>query len=200
MAQIHRLTTAVLPGLLAMTAGCGPKDDTPPAEEPPPATTEVAAPTAIVLPEAIQAALRQTYAMEGAETRYVAAKVDLNGDGSDEYVAYLLGPMACGTGGCNTVVFSADRDGWASIGDIPVTRTPIRVSPRATDGWSNLIVGIGGGGGASGAAEVAHGAKGYAANPTGAGATKVDDLTGATTIIEAADFSSGQVLSATGGS
>lgn len=52
-------------------------------------------------------------------SRYAYARVDLNDDGSDETLVYLMGPFFCGTGGCTLQVFAADSD--PSGGGMPAT-------------------------------------------------------------------------------
>ena len=100
-------------------------------------------------------------------TRYLAGRADLNGDGRPELLVHVVGPMACGTGGCPTMVFTQGPDGAHTlVSTISVSRPPIRVSPRSSGGWRNLIVEVGGGGGRSGHAELTHGGKGYQQNPT----------------------------------
>ena len=101
---------------------------------------------------ALEAAIRQTspgyradlVAAGGSErpARYAYARVDLNDDGNDETVVYLMGPFFCGTGGCNLQVFAADGDpssgGYTLISDLPLSRPPVIVSPRSTNGWRDL--------------------------------------------------------------
>lgn len=118
------------------------------------------------------------------EAHYFDAAYDLDGDGREEIVAYVAGPMVCGTGGCNLYVFSPGADGYLLVGRIAVTHPPIRVSPRSTDGWRNLIVRVAGGGRVeSFDAELAWDSSTYASNPTIVPAERVTDLDGARTLI-----------------
>lgn len=75
-------------------------------------------------------------------SRYASTQVDLNDDGSDETLVYLMGPHFCGTGGCNLLVFSADSDsstgGYTLLNDLPISRPPVIVSSRRTSGWRDL--------------------------------------------------------------
>lgn len=116
-------------------------------------------------------------------TRYLAGTADLNGDGRPELLVHVVGPMACGTGGCPTLVFTPNEAGYTLVSTITVTRPPIRVSPRSDGGWRNLIVEVGGGGGRSGHAELAHTGQGYPENPTVRPARRISDLAGAETVI-----------------
>ena len=97
---------------------------------------------------------------------YRYGKVDLNGDGTDEILAYVGGPMLCGTGGCNLVVLQQAGDAWQKVGDLSVSQLPVGVFDTSTNGWRDLAVSIYGGGGQSGVAKVPYGEDGYASNPT----------------------------------
>lgn len=136
------------------------------------------------LPPAIVDMIKKDYSSPDLPpTRYLTGTSDLNGDGRPELLVHLVGPMACGTGGCPTLVFTPNETGYALVSTITVTRPPIRVSPRSTGGWRNLIVEVGGGGGRSGHAELAHTGKGYPENPTVPPARRITDLAGAETVI-----------------
>ena len=78
--------------------------------------------------------------------RYIYNIVDLNGDGNQEALVYLLGPFFCGSGGCNLFLFSQGRNGYALMNNFPISRLPIIVSPEKTNGWPNLIRPESGGG------------------------------------------------------
>ncbi|HEY7181856.1 MAG TPA: hypothetical protein VIC84_10580, partial [Blastocatellia bacterium] len=55
---------------------------------------------------ALVAALRKEYPDDDyGEVRYFLKWFDLNGDGEPEAVVYVVGPRACGTGGCPTHIF-----------------------------------------------------------------------------------------------
>lgn len=79
-------------------------------------------------------------------TRYYYNRVDLDGDGEPEVLVYLFGPYACGSGGCNTLVFRRAGAGYKLVSDIPLTRNPIVVGERKTNGWRDLILLAAGGG------------------------------------------------------
>jgi hypothetical protein len=95
--------------------------------------------------------------------------------------------MPCGTGGCTTLVFTADERGERLVSTITVSRPPIRVSPRRTGGWRNLLVDVAGGGGPSGHAEIAYNGQGYAENPTVPPARRIADLAGTEIVIDDID-------------
>jgi heat shock protein HslJ len=74
-----------------------------------------------------------------APGRYVYSRVDLNGDGRDEVMAYLMGSFFCGTGGCTFQLFTESQDGYALVSEFPVSRTPVIVAPTKTAGWNDLL-------------------------------------------------------------
>lgn len=102
-------------------------------------------------------------------TRYLDASVDLNGDGAPEVVVHVIGPMACGTGGCPTLVFTPSGSGYRLVSSISVSRPPIRASAARTVGWRNLIVSVSGGGAKAHDAELLSNGKTYPSNPSVAG-------------------------------
>ena len=93
----------------------------------------------------LEAAIRgasHDYTREAAgdePARYVFGRTDLDDDGNSEVFVYLLGPYFCGTGGCNLLLFSGGPMGYSLIGNFPISRTPVIVSPEKTSGWRNLI-------------------------------------------------------------
>lgn len=152
-----------------------------------PAASEVAEPTAQPLVEqpsdsevgaAVRAALGGDW-----DARYFDATVDLDGDGQQEIVVYAAGPMICGTGGCTVFVFTPGADGLRLVSAISVAQPPVRLSPRSSHGWRNLIVGIAGGGIPAGAVELEFDGTSYASNPTVAPAKPVVNLDDATVLI-----------------
>ena len=48
-------------------------------------------------------------------TRYSAAFVDLNDDGTSEALVYLSGPEWCGSGGCSLLILRPDGQSWKVI-------------------------------------------------------------------------------------
>ena len=71
--------------------------------------------------------------------RYIYGRKDLNGDGKDETLVYLLGSVFCGTGGCNLMLFQEANGGYALVNDFPISRPPVIVSPKTTNGWHDLL-------------------------------------------------------------
>jgi hypothetical protein len=71
--------------------------------------------------------------------RYVYGRIDLNGDGRDEVLVYTLGPFFCGTGGCNLLLLTPGPEGYSLVNDFPISRLPVVVAARKTEGWSDLF-------------------------------------------------------------
>lgn len=117
------------------------------------------------------------------EAHYFDAAVDLDGDGRREAVVMVAGPMVCGTGGCPVYVFKESADGYGLVARISVSQPPVRVSARSSNGWRDLVVGVGGGGIRAGNAELRFDGKTYASNPTVPPAVPVADLSGTEVLI-----------------
>lgn len=167
-----------------------------------PAKTEAAEPAAAAptdattLPEAIAADIRKEFVFEGMETRYLDGAVDLDGDGTNEIVVHVVGGGACGTGGCPTLVYRKEGEGYRRVSTISVSRPPIRVAGERSNGWRNLVVHIGGGGGATGDIEMLFDGTSYPSNPTAgsAGTRPFGDGTADVLIADFADFSATRPL------
>lgn len=74
----------------------------------------------------------------GRESRYVYSRIDLNDDGQDEVLAYLLGPYFCGTGGCNLLLLRSTGDGYALVNSFPTTSTPVIIAAEKSNGWNDI--------------------------------------------------------------
>lgn len=118
------------------------------------------------LPPDVQAVIREQFGSPDAETRYLDRAIDLNGDGTREIVVHVVGPMACGTGGCPTMVFTPAASGYRLVSTISVTNTPIGVATTTTQGWRNLIVRVRGGGMRARDVELRFDGRSYPSNPT----------------------------------
>lgn len=138
--------------------------------------------------------LRSLYGDMAGEIRYFDGTADLNGDGDPEVIVHVVGPMLCGTGGCNTLVFTPRDSGYVLVADISLTRPPVRVSPQRTQGWANLLVQVSGGGILPGyEAELRFDGTGYPTNPTVEPAEPAVDVEGAQVVIpEFSDFTEGK--------
>ena len=114
-------------------------------------------------------AIRQKIGADGGlseNSRWLVAHTDLNGDGADEALVYLIDPTSCGTGGCSLYVLAQQSGAWTVTDVIGPSRLPIYRLDPGDDGWAMLGVTIGGGGAQPAVMTVAHDAKGYQTNPT----------------------------------
>ncbi|HPT29127.1 MAG TPA: hypothetical protein PLZ95_22100, partial [Bryobacteraceae bacterium] len=78
-------------------------------------------------------------------TRYASAFVDLNGDGQNEVVVFMIGGRWCGTGGCPTLILTPDGSSYRVVAEIFLTQTPIRVFNESWNGWRSIGVWVQGG-------------------------------------------------------
>lgn len=104
------------------------------------------------------------------------AKVDLDGDGIDEVLAYASGSMMCGTGGCDLLVLKPEGADFKLMGDLSVVQLPVGVLDSKTNGWRDLAVSVSGGGMPSGIRRVPFDGAHYASNPTSADVGEADSL------------------------
>ena len=113
---------------------------------------------------------------DGPPTRYVSAFVDLNSDGRQEAIVYLLGPDWCGSGGCTLFVLAPAGPSFKVITKMTVTNPPIRVLATKTNGWSDLCVRVQGGGIQPGYdAKLSFNGKKYPGNPSVSPAHKLPE-------------------------
>lgn len=168
---MHRLIAAAAIAL-ALSACSQPEEEAPVSE----AATEVVSPAPANAEEDIRHFLLQEYP-DAAPLKYALAWHDLNGDGADEAIVHLVTPYFCGTGGCNTLVLTSAGPMWRKVGEISVSRTPVSVLETRSNGWKDLTVAIGGGGGQSGNALLKFDGTAYPSNPTVAPA-EMTDITG----------------------
>ncbi len=66
--------------------------------------------------------------------------VDLNGDGRGEALVYFEGADWCISTGCRLVVFAKTVNGFRKMSSIKRVHKPVRISPKSTNGWRDLIV------------------------------------------------------------
>ena len=120
---------------------------------------------------AIKNVLRQylkEHNIENASSaRYMSALVDLNDDGKEEVVVYVISQDLCGTGGCLTLVLAPQQSSFTIVSKITISRPPIRVLKTKSHGWHDLAVFVAGGGIQPGyEADVPFNGKRYATNPS----------------------------------
>src|SRR5699024_2718315 len=130
------------------------------------------------------------------EVRYFYNSIDLNNDGNQEFVVYVIGPLICGSGGCNTLVFSPTGSKLKQVGDISVTNPPIVAAQSRTNGWLDLMVQISGGGLQSATyARLKFDGITYPGNPTVKPAEQTKEFKKQKVLIESFDsFKEGQLL------
>lgn len=148
------------------------------------------------LPADVQNAIRRIFGAD--ELRYFDGVADLNGDGKDEILVYVVGPMVCGTGGCKLLVFAPEGTGHRLVSSISVVQPPVRASLHRSSGWRDLIVHVAGGGAKSRDVALAFDGKSYPTNPTVSGPrVKAASTADAQMLIkEFASMTDGKVLAA----
>jgi hypothetical protein len=100
-------------------------------------------PTSSSLPEFLLEYLKLS---AGESIRYFDATVDLNSDGRQEVLVYMIGPRLCGSGGCPLLILAAEGSSYRVVTRTSITQTPIRVLDESSSGWRNLGVRVAGGG------------------------------------------------------
>jgi hypothetical protein len=78
--------------------------------------------------------------------RFIAAFIDLNGDGKPEAIVYLMSSQWCGSGGCTTLVLERGSNSWRIVSEVSITWPPIRVLRMKFNGWRSVAVWVQGGG------------------------------------------------------
>jgi hypothetical protein len=169
-----RLALAAL-ALPLVLAGCKP-------DAPEPAASDAAGAEQAPSPVSVEEWLRANELGDDAAggpfegALYAKAETDLDGDGVDEVLVYVGGPMFCGSGGCNLLVLKRGSGGFAAVGDLSVVQRPVGVLDSSTNGWRDLAVSVSGGGNPGGTMKLMFDGKAYPSNPTVAPAEPVDSL------------------------
>lgn len=111
-------------------------------------------------------AFLQTFDAE-LKDRFIAALADLNGDGNPEAIVYLTSNDWCGSGGCTMLILKQDGDSWRLLTEVSITKPPIRVLGKKSNGWRDVGVWVQGGGIQPGfEAQLRFDGKMYPANPS----------------------------------
>ncbi|QSR17597.1 hypothetical protein [Novosphingobium sp. KA1] len=165
MNRIALAATATLALTLSLAA-CKKDAAPPPDAVATSAETEAAteAPAPQTAEEWIKANYQDAVTSDLGKLQYATAEADLDGDGTPEVLAYLGGPMFCGTGGCNLVVLKRDGDGFRKMGETSVVQLPVGVLATRTRGWRDIGVAVSGGGMAEGIARLRFNGKAYPQN------------------------------------
>lgn len=100
-------------------------------------------------------------------TRFTAASADLNDDGKPEFVVYITGQCWCGSGGCNLLILTPQNSTYMVVGDLSITRPPIRLLSTKSNGWHDVSAWVQGGGIQPGyEAKLPFDGKDYPSNPS----------------------------------
>jgi len=124
----------------------------------------------------------------GETVRYFDATVDLNDDGNDEVVVYVVGPRWCGSGGCRMLVLTPDGSSYRFVTKTTVANTPIRVLDTSSFGWRDLGVWVSDGPSPGYEAELSFDGMSYPLNPTVAPARHTDGTLSAKVLIPRLNF------------
>jgi len=98
-----------------------------------------------------------------APVQFRAGRVDLDGDGTDEVLAYVSGELACERRGCPLVVLKDDGKKFTKVSETDDTMLPVGALDTKTDGWSDLWVTTAGEGGKTQVKKLAFDGKAYPA-------------------------------------
>jgi len=117
----------------------------------------------------LHAFLQTTFAdarAEWADTTYVSAFADLNGDGRDEALVSLYSGLFCGSGGCALFVYTPAGGSWREVAEITIVNAPVRLLASRHSGWRDLAVHVRGGGALPSDARLTFDGRTYASNPS----------------------------------
>jgi hypothetical protein len=96
---------------------------------------------------ALEQAIARELAGDSSGIRYLYNTIDLNGDGRNEVITYLVGSPVCGTGGCTLMIFQPTGSGsYRLISRLTIVNNPIVISDTQTNGWRDLVLYAAGGG------------------------------------------------------
>lgn len=74
-----------------------------------------------------------------AETRYYYNYTDLNGDGTEEIVAAVIGEYTKEDGGDSVLLLERNEHGFTVAGSFTGVRTPVIICDTGTNGWQDII-------------------------------------------------------------
>ncbi len=191
---------------VALLAACSPAEDTPmeeaietglsePGEEGEQALIDTSGDMMEPIAQAPDAAddfLRQRFADTGGKVMVASRVIDLDGDRVGEIVAYVYGPMLCGTGGCNLLVLQKQGDTYAVRMDASVAKLPIGFLQPRHNGWRDIAVRVGGGGAEGGFAVMQYDGVRYPSNPTTVATEPAEDA--GTVLLGEDAYDNGRVL------
>jgi|AntDeeMinimDraft_5_1070356.scaffolds.fasta_scaffold01180_4 putative lipoprotein len=144
---------------------------------------------------ALEQALLERYPSYLGEVRYFQAEQDLNDDGNPEVIVHIVGPQVCGSGGCETLVFSHKTEELTLVAEMTLTRPPVMVAEASTHGWHDLGVAVSGGGASGSYARLRYDGEQYPSNPTVSPVeTSENEIEGNVATPTYEDFTEGQLL------
>lgn len=97
----------------------------------------------------LEKALRAKYDLDensAKQTRYYYNYVDLDGDGTNEIFAEVVGPFTSRSGGDNAIIYKYSNGILEEVEDFSLIRNPVIISEEKTNGWKDIIVESSGGG------------------------------------------------------
>ncbi len=97
----------------------------------------------------LEKALRAKYDLDensAKQTRYYYNYVDLDGDGTNEIFAEVVGPFTSGSGGDSAIIYKYINGNLEEVEDFSLIRNPVIISEEKTNGWKDIIVESSGGG------------------------------------------------------
>ncbi len=107
-------------------------------------------------------------------TRYISVSIDLNGDGTEETIVYVIGRSWCGSGGCPMLILARNGSSYKVVTKVTIVQTPISVLTTVAHGWRDLGVWVRGGSIEPGyEAKLAFDGKTYPSNPSVSPARRV---------------------------
>ncbi|MGA7905811.1 MAG: hypothetical protein WCA16_00290, partial [Candidatus Sulfotelmatobacter sp.] len=78
---------------------------------------------------------------ETKTTHYSTAFVDLRDDGTNnQVIVYLSSGGWCGTGSCTMLILAAEGTSYRVVAKTTITRLPIRVLVKKSNGWHDISV------------------------------------------------------------
>jgi hypothetical protein len=101
-----------------------------------------------------------------ADTSYVSAFADLNGDGREEALVSLHSGLFCGSGGCALYIYTPAGGSWREVAEVTIVNAPVRLLASSHRGWRDLAVHVRGGGALPHEARLTFGGRTYASNPS----------------------------------
>ena len=165
--------------ILLLVAACSPQADD--AGAPTPAANVVSKRSTKALPTAPGPDPRVDRLKAWAKTAYADmgtlmlkwGAADLDADGKDEVLAYVGGPMMCGTGGCPLSILRDDGNRFELISRTSVNQLPLGVLDTWTGGMRDIWVTVSGGGMPEQTRRLKWNGRRYPFNPTVAPAERI---------------------------